>query len=112
MPEPTRTRRVERLLLEVAEQRNGIALYVAAQAFGTGLIIDGEPKEWHCTNHLTHLALEGVLARAHVSRGFVAVSPARKIITAACHDRCPDDQSENRSSVITSACLRLTTMRF
>ncbi len=44
MPEPTGTRRIERLLLKVAEKRDRIAFDVAAKALCTGLIVDGEPK--------------------------------------------------------------------
>src|SRR5262245_21868681 len=39
---------------------------IAAKAFRTGLVIDGNPKERHRANHLTHFAFEGVLGRAHV----------------------------------------------
>jgi hypothetical protein len=45
MPKPPRTRR---LPLEVAEKPDRIALDVTAKAFGTGIVIDGEPRTLRC----------------------------------------------------------------
>jgi hypothetical protein len=109
-PEPSRARRIKRLLPEIAEKRDRVALDVAATAFRTGLIIDGKPKERHSADHLSHFAFERILGRAHVCRRIAALSPSRKIISVTRHDRRSNQQSENRSSVIASACLLLTAM--
>src|SRR5262249_8130137 len=102
--------RIERILLEIAKQCDRIALYVAAKAFRTGLVINSDPKERHRRNHLTHFAFERVLGRAYVGRRIVAVSPTRTIIAFARHERRPNDQSEHRSPVIAATSLLLPAM--
>ena len=79
MPEPACTRRIERLLFEVAEKCDHVALDVAAKALRTGFVLNGEPKERHCTNHLANFTFEGLLGHAHATRRVVALAPAWKI---------------------------------
>jgi hypothetical protein len=53
VPEPFRTRRIERFFAKIAEQGDGVALDVAAQAFCARFIIDAEPKKRHRPDDLT-----------------------------------------------------------
>src|SRR5215210_9583043 len=103
MSEPSRARRIERLLPEIAQERNRIALNIAPEAFWAGLVINRKPQKRHRADHLVYLTLEREFVHPNLSGRILSFAPGPAIMTMSRHNCRADDQPEDRAAVIAAS---------
>ena len=88
----------------VAEQGDGVAFDVPAPARGAGWTVYPQPQQGHLSNHAADLALQCELRRTEPLRVRRSNAPrlhaTRRI---ASHERCADEQAEDRVPVTAAA---------
>src|SRR5688572_13269831 len=110
MTKPAWRRLINRHAGIVAEQGYGVPLDMAAQAFGSGLIVDGKPEKRHGSDDGTDRALKFYFSFADVPRGGGAHAPTRASILVGSDEGSAHDEPEDRAPMISAAALRLAAM--
>ena len=92
--------RIERRLVEVAQQRDRVSFDLSAQAGWTRFVIDGQPQERHVTDDFAYRALQFDFRNSNILRGRTALTPCREFVPIASDQCRSDDQPEYRAAVI------------
>ena len=101
--EPICRGRIERRLREVAQQCDGIPLHHPALTARTWLIIDRYPDDAHPAEVFADLTFHFCFERSDTSGRVASLAPTRRSIRRIGEKRGTDEQTEDRSAMITTA---------